>query len=1099
MDIRTRVTPKREIKPTIYAYITPTNTAKEGWIKIGYTDRDADTRIKEQTHTAGIKAKKLWEHEARFNGGDYFYDFDFHAYIKKQGIENEKGTEWFYFNGYPEKADDLFRSFVFQDYSQFQKGEDTPYQLRTEQEEAVNKTLSFAEGHKGGEFLWNAKPRFGKTLSTYDLIRRLDAENVLIVTNRPAIANSWYDDFEKFIASKTEYKFVSNSDSLKDRPTLSRDEFTTHLVKNNPDARQIAFLSLQDLRGSEYFGGELKKLEWVKGISWDLLVIDEAHEGVDTFKTDIVFENIKRDFTLHLSGTPFKAIAKGSFSEDQIFNWSYADEQEAKTNWIAEESNPYATLPCLNMFTYQMSKMIADQINEGALIGEREVDFAFDLNEFFATKDNGDFEHESDIRKWLETLTTNEKYPFSTPELRNELKHTFWVLNRVDSVKALEKLLREHKTFSEYKVIIAAGDGRSDFDDIIVNNDSSLMKVKEAILNYDKTITLSVGQLTTGVTIPEWTAVLMLSNMHSPALYMQSAFRAQNPNVWTENDNGQEKRYQKENAYVFDFAPERTLVIFDEFANNLLTHTSMGGGTSSDREYNIRRLLNFFPVIGEDNEGKMTELDASQVLTIPRRIKATEVVRRGFMSNLLFANISGIFRAPQMALDILDKLSVEAQGRLKPKENTIDLQSVQVDEDGNATVVDEIIINNSNAIFGSKIYDADAIISGIPFEVGENISTTKIAKNIGTAVVSSLSESLSNIHETYKLTNNEAKRVQNRIGVEVEKTVIKTAVDFNIKKADIDNEYELKLQNTTSNEEREEVESEWTSSLKKTVEEFQTQITEEVSKTVEAMKVDIVREQETKKETKKKKMIEEDVRSHLRGFARSIPSFIMAYGKEDLTLANFDTYVPPSVFEDVTGITLPEFIFLRDGGEYVEDNETKHFDGKLFDEVVFNESVMEFLKKKTELSDYFVEQSEDIFDYIPPQKTNQIYTPKNVVKMMVDELEKENPNIYDDSSKTFIDLYMKSGLYITELVKKLYNSKALQKKFPDNQLRIKHILENQVYGFAPSEIIYKIATNFIFGELDDSISRNNFVLADTTPHVKNGTLQELIDEKFLKD
>ena len=214
--------------------------------------------------------------------------------------------------------------------------------------------------------------------------------------------------------------------------------------------------------------------------------------------------------------------------------------------------------------------------------------------------------------------------------------------------------------------------------------------------------------------------------------------------------------------------------------------------------------------------------------------------------------------------------------------------------------------------------------------------------------------------------------------------------------------------------------------------------------------------------------------------------------------ANFDSYIPSHVFKEVTGITIGQFKFLRDGGEYEEDAEKKVFAGGLFYEIVFDEAIQEFLNKKEDLANYFEDHEEDIFDYIPPQETNQIYTPKNVVKMMVDELEKENPGIYDDSSKTFIDIYMKSGLYITEIVKRLYNSPVIKKEFPNDKDRIKHILENQVYGFAPSEIIYNIATRFIFGNFGDEISRENFQHVDTTPYAKEGNLQKIIDEKFGK-
>ena len=219
----------------------------------------------------------------------------------------------------------------------------------------------------------------------------------------------------------------------------------------------------------------------------------------------------------------------------------------------------------------------------------------------------------------------------------------------------------------------------------------------------------------------------------------------------------------------------------------------------------------------------------------------------------------------------------------------------------------------------------------------------------------------------------------------------------------------------------------------------------------------------------------------------------MAYGnKEDINLDNFDKIIPDNVFKEVTSITLEEFRFLRDGGDYInpETGKQEHFNGKLFDQVVFDDSVKDFLNLKKKLSNYF-EETEDIFDYIPPQKTNQIFAPKWVVKKMVDMLEEENPNCFDNPNKTFIDLYMKSGLYITEIVKRLYNSKTLKKLYPNKEDRLKHIFKNQVYGLAPTEIIYKIATNFILGFNEDITSyEHNFKQIDALEYAKNGTLEK---------
>lgn len=257
---------------------------------------------------------------------------------------------------------------------------------------------------------------------------------------------------------------------------------------------------------------------------------------------------------------------------------------------------------------------------------------------------------------------------------------------------------------------------------------------------------------------------------------------------------------------------------------------------------------------------------------------------------------------------------------------------------------------------------------------------------------------------------------------------------------------------------------------------------------------------EEKRNKKEKEAVEDSVRAHLRGFARTIPSFIMAYGDENLTLQNFDEYTEDDVFKEVTGISEDDFRFLRDGGSYddPETGEEKHFEGHLFDETVFNDSIQEFWKKKKELENYFDEShDEDIFDYIPPQKTNQIFTPRWVVKKMVDALEENNPGCFDDANHTFADLYMKSGLYITEIVKRLFRSEKLKQQFPSDGDRIRHILRNQVYGMAPTRIIYLIATNYILG-FDDQLKNEtkNFVQADAAEAAKDGTLSALIEKHF---
>ncbi|UUM56893.1 DEAD/DEAH box helicase family protein [Streptococcus suis] len=1076
-----------EISPKIYAYTTPHVTTNDGWIKIGYTERQVEQRIKEQTHTAGIEPSILWQQEARYieepDKGKPFKDHDFHQFLNFHAIERRPKTEWFYFNGHPEKANHLFDQFVRHDYAGYQPGEQVDYQLRQEQEEAVQQTLTYIRTNQDArkkEFLWNAKPRFGKTLATYDLIKRLNCDRVLIVTNRPAIANSWFDDFHKFIAGTTSYKFVSESDSLKGRPALSREDFHK-LLFTEEDAKEIAFLSLQDLKGSKYFGGAYDKLQWVAKTQWDLLVIDEAHEGVDTEKTDVAFHQIQRNFTLHLSGTPFKALAKGKFSEKQIYNWSYADEQAAKQDWLSssEQENPYENLPQLNMFTYQMSKMITDRVRDGADFGSETVDFAFDLNEFFATNESGAFIHEREVKEWLNTLTSNEKYPFSTRELRREIKHSFWLLDRVASAKALKGLLEDHPTFDRYKIVLAAGSASQREAEDTEANGKSLDMVRKAIAEHDYTITLSVGQLTTGVTIPEWTAVLMLSNLQSPALYMQAAFRAQNPYSWVEGD----KVYRKERAYVFDFAPERTLSLFSDFANNLSLATAGGAGTSQTREENIRNLLNFFPVIAEDREGKMVEIDAQAVMTIPSQIRAAEVIKRGFMSNFLFDNIAGIFSASQLVLDILDELPVEQQGKISHAPDTLEFPDIEVDEEGQVQVAEDLVINRQDVLFGTKVYDLLDTVEELVDQVErvDKAFVKTVQKEISSTLVADLTAG-------YDLTNRESKQIEKQIHTEIESLIQRSEKEFDIQQAHLENEYQEALKETVDSQQKEELEQAYQVKKIEAHQAHQAELRQRLAEKVQDLPHDLVKQQEVKQRERTKAQAEDEIRGHLRGFARTIPSFIMAYGDEHLTLANFDSYVPDEVFIEVTGINLNQFRYLRDGGP--------EFAGHLFDQPTFDQAIQEFLRKKAELANYFEDRTEDIFDYIPPQKTNQIFTPKKVVQKMVDELEKENPGIFDDPSKTFIDLYMKSGLYITELVKRLYNSQGLQAAFPEGHDRLKHILEEQVYGFAPTAIIHKIALEFIFGTLPDTISRKNFLQVDTVPYAKEGRMQELIDKSF---
>ncbi|MGN1458548.1 MAG: DEAD/DEAH box helicase family protein [Acutalibacteraceae bacterium] len=1091
-----KINTAKKVVPMIYAYTTPDIPKHDGWIKIGYTEQEVEKRLKQQTHTADIDYKVEWKGSAMFDDGtgETFHDSDFHAYLTKNDIERKAGTEWFYTDS--STSHKMFIDFRVNRGILRTLDDVKQYRLRDEQAEAVKKAKEYFLSHQNGEFLWNCKPRFGKTLSVYDLCKQLNAQNVLIVTNRPAIANSWYEDYAKFMGTESGFHFVSSTESLKGKKyVLSRQEYLD--VVMDDELGCIEFVSLQDLKGSIYFGGEYDKLKEVKDINWDLLVIDEAHEGVDTSKTDIAFTKIKRKHTLHLSGTPFKALANDKFEQDAIYNWTYADEQRKKHELADSPDNPYAKLPQLNMFTYQMSEIVCDELSRGKELDGETVEYAFDLNEFFLTKSSDKFVHEESVDKFLDALTKQEKFPFSTEELRNELKHTLWLLNRVDSAKALAKKLQEHPVFGSYKIIVAAGDGRLDENE---ETKKSYNKVCEAIKNNDKTITLSVGQLTTGVTIPEWTAVLMLSNVKSPALYMQAAFRAQNPHLF---QNGSEF-LRKKNAYVFDFDPARTLTIFEEFANDLSSETSDGRGSSDQRKQNVRELLNFFPVIGEDENGRMIELDAEKVLSIPRKIKSKEVVRRGFMSNFLFQNISNVFHAPQEVIDIIKNFTPveEPKNSLNITPETGD--DLSLNDKGEVELDDNFIIGTAQDIFGDKIYeiqdDLQEVIDNTTIQEEKKPKDDTLAK-----LKAQLNPITNRLLETAKnnygsaLTKGTQNRLETKIKADADKALTQAYGSYSIDTKTLEQEHENQIK-TATEEEKAELNRQFEEQKKQLEDDFRQSLTDTINTIVEDSGRHIVEAVETDKREREKADIETDIKDRLRGFSRTIPSFLMAYGDENVTLENFDEIIPDDVFREVTNISLDNFRFLRDGGDYTDEKtgQTEHFKGQLFDPVVFNDSVREFLSLKKKLANYFdPENKEDIFDYIPPQKTNQIFTPKWVVQKMVDELEKENPHCFDDPDKTFLDPYMKSGMYITEIVKRLYRSEKMKALYPDDKDRLNHIFEKQVYGLAPTEIIYRIAMNYILGFSDEiKIEHHNFRQVDALVYAQDGTLSQKLDELF---
>lgn len=353
----------------------------------------------------------------------------------------------------------------------------------------------------------------------------------------------------------------------------------------------------------------------------------------------------------------------------------------------------------------------------------------------------------------------------------------------------------------------------------------------------------------------------------------------------------------------------------------------------------------------------------------------------------------------------------------------------------------------------------------------------------------------------YGLTKAESKRIEEKVQKQAEEALKRVAEEFTDKKKVLEADLQHELAQATTEAKKIQVQAEHAEKVQQATQEFNETMEKRTQEVIVESAQKVIKEQETKKEEKKMRSFEGDIRDRLRGFARTIPSFIMAYGDDKLVLKNFETYPEEKVFKDVTSVTVDEFKMLRDGFEYTDEEtgEKKKFPGGVFAEDVFDSSVQEFLNKKRELADYFAETSEeDIFDYIPPQKTNQIFTPKKVVQMMVDQLVETEPHIFESPDKTFVDFYMKSGLYITEIVKRLYRNKVLKSIIPDDKERVKHILECQVFGFAPTQIIYDITMSYIFGfdEEAKNISRRNFFCEDTLPYAERGELQKLVNEKL---
>ncbi len=437
-------------------------------------------------------------------------------------------------------------------------------------------------------------------------------------------------------------------------------------------------------------------------------------------------------------------------------------------------------------------------------------------------------------------------------------------------------------------------------------------------------------------------------------------------------------------------------------------------------------------------------------------------------------------------------------------------EELDLNDNNDVEIPAEQVVGLANGLFGDKVYgdigeELDDVIDSIVVEESSNPDDDLIAQlseTFGASIAVPLVETAKMKYGS-EMRPAQQKKMERRIKADVDIKLNREVGNFNIARRRIEKERADELEAAQTQEQADEINGRHDAALEEARNELVGNLKQSREELVRSAGETVVREVEAAKREAKKQALESGIRDHLRGFSRTIPSFLMAYGDDDTTLANFDQIIPADVFREVTSVTVEQFRLLRDGGDVTdpETDETVHFPGQLFDLVVFDDSVREFITLRSRLANYFDESlDEDIFDYVPPQKTNQIFTPRNVVVEMVDLFEKENPGCFDDPSHTFADLYMKSGLYITEIVKRLYNSDGMKAAFPDGEERLGYILERQVFGIAPTEIIYQIATHYILG-YDNEFGRGrdiNFVKADSAELAKQGRLSKFVEETFGK-
>ena len=651
-----------KITPTIYAYRLPGVDTHKGFLKVGYTDRTAKERIEEQLHTSKVQYEIVLVESAMTNDGSCFTDKDVHRILERKGHRRlnplDKTDEWFRCS-----VSDVMAAIVaLRTGHDNEENRTQNFEMRPEQYEAVAKTKAYFESALKEEpgrtpkFLWNAKMRFGKTFASYQLAKKMGLSRVLILTFKPAVESAWREDLVSHIDFEG-WQYVSNKGAKNNN--LNIDEEFRLADKSRPI---VVFGSFQDLLGTNESGGIKTKNEFIHSTNWDLVIFDEYHFGAWRERAKELFEKedeesavdfdaekyqkdeannainetwlpISTRYYLFLSGTPFRAINNGEFIEEQIFNWTYSDEQRAKAEWKGS-GNPYLSLPRMVMLTYRMPDEIQDVARQG------EFD-EFDLNVFFAAEGKGDsarFKYENEVQKWLDLIRggylpasvddlklgqdKRPPMPYSDTRLLSVLSHTLWFLPNVASCFAMANLLkqRQNRFYHDYKVTVCAGTGAGIGLDALWPVQAAMGDPLET-----RTITLTCGKLTTGVTVKPWTGIFMLRNLKSPETYFQAAFRVQSP--WEVKNEEGSRTIMKNECYVFDFALDRALRQISDYSCRLDIN-------ESNPEAKVGEFIKFLPVLAYDGSS-MKEVDAQDILDIALAGTSATLLAKRWESALL--------------------------------------------------------------------------------------------------------------------------------------------------------------------------------------------------------------------------------------------------------------------------------------------------------------------------------------------------------------------------------------------------------------------------------------------------------------------------------